>query len=83
MDVPLLQTFEMIMFRMSTREAGDIAKPISCTVKPAQLIRLGDIRTEFHSGCSIVEVTFPNVVYVEVLSAASFFLSLSVVQVQN
>ncbi|ELT99555.1 hypothetical protein CAPTEDRAFT_173344 [Capitella teleta] len=40
-------------------------KPIACIVKSPQLIKFGDSKTEFNAGCSVIDVTFQNPVYVE------------------
>ena len=41
-------------------------KPLGSNVKHPLHIRIGDHKVEFHSGCSVVDVTFPNVFYVEI-----------------
>ena len=42
------------------------SKPLASSIKHPIHIRVGDQKTEFHSGCSVIDVTFPNVFYVEV-----------------
>ncbi len=41
-------------------------KPLPCTIKPPALIKVGDPKGDFHTGCSVIDVTFTNVFYVEV-----------------
>ena len=50
-------------------------KPINCNIKPAVHIRVGDPKVDFHSGCSVVDVTFPNTFYVEVSKSINKFLN--------
>lgn len=40
--------------------------PISCQIKPPVPIKIGDHKTEFFTGCHVIDVIFPNVFYVEV-----------------
>ncbi|CAD5116598.1 DgyrCDS5474 [Dimorphilus gyrociliatus] len=40
--------------------------PISCTIKPPVPIKIGDHKVEFLTGCHVIDVTFPNVFYVEI-----------------
>ncbi|KAK2167291.1 hypothetical protein LSH36_30g08054 [Paralvinella palmiformis] len=41
-------------------------KPLASNIKHPVHIRVGDQKSEFYSGCSVIDVTFPNVFYVEV-----------------
>lgn len=41
-------------------------KVLSCNIKSPVAITVGDQKTEFHAGCSVIDVTFKNVFYVEV-----------------
>lgn len=36
-----------------------IEKPLSCSVKPLQLLNIGE--SDFTSGCGVIDVTFPNI----------------------
>ncbi|XP_064632427.1 nicolin-1-like isoform X2 [Lineus longissimus] len=40
--------------------------PVNCVVKSPVHIKIGDYKTEFHSGCAIMDIKFPNVFRVEV-----------------
>ena len=42
-------------------------KPINCNIKPAVHMKVGDHKVDFHSGCSVIDVSFPNTFYVEVI----------------
>ena len=41
-------------------------RPLDIKIKPKQTVQLGDLKGDFNSGCSVIDVGFPNVFYVEV-----------------
>ena len=41
-------------------------KPLHSNIKNPVVLFVGDHKTDFHSGCKIVDVTFPNVIHPEV-----------------
>ncbi|XP_069101109.1 nicolin-1-like isoform X3 [Argopecten irradians] len=41
-------------------------RPIHCTIKNPVPINIADAKNEFHSGCKIIDITFPNVTNPEV-----------------
>ena len=41
-------------------------RPLDIKIKPKHIIQLGDLKGDFNSGCSVIDVGFPNVFYIEV-----------------
>ena len=41
-------------------------QPLNMKIKPKNTVHLGDLKGDFNSGCSVIDVGFPNVFYVEV-----------------
>ncbi|OWF34686.1 Nicolin-1 [Mizuhopecten yessoensis] len=41
-------------------------RPIHCTIKNPVLLNIADAKNEFHSGCRVIDITFPNVTNPEV-----------------
>lgn len=46
-------------------------RPIHCNVRNPVLLNIADAKTEFHSGCRVIDITFPNITNPEV--KCSFF----------
>lgn len=54
------------------------AQPIQCHIKAPIFVEVGPYKSESRSGCCIIDITFPNLFYVEVnFYCASFTLILS------
>ncbi|KAJ8302308.1 hypothetical protein KUTeg_021295, partial [Tegillarca granosa] len=41
-------------------------RPLQCNIKNPVALTIGDHKNEFHSGCRVVDITFPNIVNPEV-----------------
>ena len=41
-------------------------RPLDIKIKPKHIVQLGDLKGDFNSGCSVIDVGFPNVFYIEV-----------------
>ena len=51
----------VVAYRMNVE-----SKSLPCSVKHPYHMKVGEPKEEFHSGCSVVDLTFPNLFYVEV-----------------
>ena len=49
-----------------SRKENNGNQPLNIKVKPAHHILAGDHKVDFNSGCSVMDMTFPHVFYVEV-----------------
>ncbi len=49
-----------------SRKENNGNQPLNIKVKPAHHILAGDHKVDFNSGCSVMDITFPHVFYVEV-----------------